>query len=443
LGQGHYFLRSPARIVLLALLLRIVLVIPSHLSILKPANDHYPANDHFRFGWEMGRVARSIATGEGFSSPYGDSTGPTAALPPAYPYLLSGVFKLCGVYSETSAIVILILDSLFSSLTCWTIFLIAEGMFGQGVAEWAGWTWAFLPSAVYLSIKSVWETTLTTFLVSLALLLALRLKPMSPLWAWLGFGSICALATLSSSVAVLVSPMLLAWPLLRCPWDTVKSLRGIGAAVLVFLLILSPWVVRNYVAFHRLILLRSNFGLELHIGNNPEANGMQVLRLHPAHNAKELEEYRGKGELAYMSSKEHAALQFIASHPKTVALLTLKRVAYWWAVGPSVSGGSPLKGGSEAAELLGYSLLSFLAVLGLGIAIRNRKEGVLLFAALLLLYPLVYYGTLVHFRYRHPLEPIMVILSIYALQRVFFGRRDRSQPATLTPGTEQLVAPRV
>ena len=76
-------------------------------------------------------------------------------------------------------------------------------------------------------------------------------------------------------------------------------------------------------------------------------------------------------------------------------------------------------------------------------AIRNRREGALLFAALLLLYPLVYYGTLVHFRYRHPLEPVMVILSVYAIQRIFFGRRDRSPSKALAPGTERLVAPRV
>ena len=37
-----------------------------------------PQEDHFAFGWEMGRVARSIALGQGFSNPYGVQTGPTA-----------------------------------------------------------------------------------------------------------------------------------------------------------------------------------------------------------------------------------------------------------------------------------------------------------------------------------------------------------------------------
>lgn len=55
--------------------------------------------DHFGFGWEVGRIARSIAIGEGFSNPYGGNTGPTAWEPPLYPYLMGGVFKVFGVYT--------------------------------------------------------------------------------------------------------------------------------------------------------------------------------------------------------------------------------------------------------------------------------------------------------------------------------------------------------
>ena len=44
-----------------------------------------PIEDHFAFGWEMGRVARSIALGQGFSNPYGVNTGPTAWEPPLSP----------------------------------------------------------------------------------------------------------------------------------------------------------------------------------------------------------------------------------------------------------------------------------------------------------------------------------------------------------------------
>src|SRR5256885_12413072 len=76
-----------------------------------------PGNDHFEFGWEMGRVARSIAQGHGFSSPYDGNTGPTAWEPPLYPFLMAGLFKLFGICSPLSPWGLLILNSLFTTPT--------------------------------------------------------------------------------------------------------------------------------------------------------------------------------------------------------------------------------------------------------------------------------------------------------------------------------------
>src|ERR1700721_3181922 len=96
-----------------------------------------PIEDHFAFGWEMGRVARSIAQGQGFSSPYGGNTGPTAWEPPLYPYLMGGVFKVFGIYTRASAWVLLTVNSFFATLTCIPIFLIARRTFGERIAMWS------------------------------------------------------------------------------------------------------------------------------------------------------------------------------------------------------------------------------------------------------------------------------------------------------------------
>src|SRR5579859_804285 len=87
-------------------------------------------DDHFGFGWEMGRVARSIAQGQGFSNPYGGNTGPTAWEPPLYPLLMGEVFKIFGVYTYASAWVLLSINSALAALTCIPIFLIAHRTFG-------------------------------------------------------------------------------------------------------------------------------------------------------------------------------------------------------------------------------------------------------------------------------------------------------------------------
>jgi 4-amino-4-deoxy-L-arabinose transferase-like glycosyltransferase len=422
LDSRSRILKSPLFIVAIALLFRILLVLLLHHNLLNPADDH------FRFGWETGRVARSVALGKGFSSPYGGETGPTAAQAPVYVYLLAGVFKLFGVYSRLSALVILILDSLFSSLTCWTIYLLASDMIGEAAAVWCGWIWAFLPSACYISAKIVWETTLTTLLMSLIVLLALRLKPASSRLAYFGVGCLCGLTALSSPAVVIVLPFILIWPAVRFWPQMRQSPLAIGGSILGFLLILTPWFVRNVYTFHRFVPFRTNLGLELQIGNNPMANGAQILELHPAHNTTELEKYRLMGELAYMDQKKREALQFISAHPGKFALVTLRRVALWWTEGGAISGGAGLLNTESIEEFIGFGTWSILAASGLFFAVRSRKEAALLLATVLLLYPLPYYVTLVHFRYRHPLEPFLVILAVLTLQRVFGRRRTASAP---------------
>src|SRR5271165_2016892 len=92
-------------IVLVAFLLRLAVITIGHTYRITPRRDH------FQYGWEMGRLARSIATGQGFSAPTDLPTGPSAWAPPLYPYILAVVFKLFGVYSALSAWVILAFNS--------------------------------------------------------------------------------------------------------------------------------------------------------------------------------------------------------------------------------------------------------------------------------------------------------------------------------------------
>src|SRR6516164_3327518 len=79
--------RSIRFIVLVALVLRLTVITVGHTYRITPRRDH------FQFGWEMGRLARSIASGQGFSSPTDLPSGPSAWAPPLYPYILAGVFK--------------------------------------------------------------------------------------------------------------------------------------------------------------------------------------------------------------------------------------------------------------------------------------------------------------------------------------------------------------
>ena len=143
--------------------------------------------DNFGFGWEMGRIAASIASGHGFANPFQTPTGPTAWEPPLTPYLMAGVFKIFGIYSHASAFVLLTINSLWSALTCIPIFLVARRSFGETVALASAWTWALLPYVIYWDIKWMWETSLSALLITAIFWLAVSMEDTDSLKPWLRF----------------------------------------------------------------------------------------------------------------------------------------------------------------------------------------------------------------------------------------------------------------
>jgi 4-amino-4-deoxy-L-arabinose transferase-like glycosyltransferase len=392
-------------IVLVALLLRLAVITVGHTYRITPRRDH------FQFGWEMGRIARSIATGQGFGSPTDLPTGPSAWAPPLYPYILAGVFKLFGVYSALSAWVILAFNSVFAALTCLTLYRIAERMYGISVARGAAWTWAVFPYAIYWPVRVVWETSLTAFLLSLALLLTLRMadEPPRPRM-WVLFGLLWGVIALTNTAVVSMMPFCLLWLLYRLPRRP-RQFIGAALCVLAAALVVSPWLLRNYEVFGKFILVRDNLPLEMYEANNDQSSGLWTRDEHPGNNPDAMRRFQELGELGFMAEKQREVRQFIREHPGRFIRFTLERAVYFWIAPP------------QAAILAGYDLMisrhtNFLlgavfAFAGLWLTVRNRTRGAFLLACLLLIYPLPYYLVMPFVRYKHPIEPEMVMLIVY------------------------------
>src|SRR5579864_835704 len=357
-------------IVLVAFLLRLSVITIGHTYRITPRRDH------FQFGWEMGRLARSVATGHGFSSPTDLPTGPSAWAPPLYPYILAGAFKLFCVYSALSAWVILTFNSIFAALTCLTLYRIAERMYGIGVARATAWTWAVFPYAIYWPVRVVWETSFTTFLLSLALLLTLRMadEPPRPR-IWILFGLLWGLIALTNTAVVSMLPFCLLWLLYQRP---PKPQQFVGAVlcVLTAALVVSPWLVRNYQVFGNFILVRDNLPLEMYEANNDQSAGLWTRNEHPGNNPEAMRRFQELGELGFMTEKRQEVKQFIREHPGRFLWFTVERGVYFWIAPP------------QATILAGYDLMisrhtnfllaAVLAFAGLWLTIRNRKRGAFL-----------------------------------------------------------------
>src|SRR5580692_1768803 len=167
------------------------------------------------FQTETGHIAYSIAGGKGFSSPFQRDSGPTAWLPPVYPYLLAGIFKVFGIYTLRSFFSALLLNILFSAGVCVPIFYAGKRIAGLGVASAAAWLWALFPNAIIIPFEWIWDTSLSALLMATLLWATLELAESGSLRNYCLYGLLWGFGLLTNPAITLLFPLLLAWAVYR------------------------------------------------------------------------------------------------------------------------------------------------------------------------------------------------------------------------------------
>ena len=366
--------------------------------------------------WAFGRIARSIVSGHGFGSPFAD-TGLSALLPPVYSYLLAGLFKIFGIETKASVLAALSLNSVFSAVTCVPVYFLAKRAFGERVAKWAGWGWAFSPYGVYYGADWAWSTPLVTLELACLFLFAWRLEDSSRTRDWAVYGALCGVAGLTEPVTLSVLPLLGVWGFYQL-YRHSRAWKGpMLAAALAGVAVLSPWIARNYAVFHRFIPVRSGYGLELYLGNNGYSTRWVNSSLHPNHSDAELSEYERVGEIAYMDHKLTQAKAYIRSHPAWFAWMTARRIVYMWTGYWSFSREYLKEEPLDPPNIFVNTTMTVLGLLGLRrVWQRDRSLGVR-FAIVLLLFPLTYYFSHPETYYFRPVDPLIVVLAAVFIAR--------------------------
>jgi Glycosyl transferase family 2/Dolichyl-phosphate-mannose-protein mannosyltransferase len=385
---------------------------------------------NFGFGWEIGRIAYSLAHGMGFSSPFGGNTGPSAWTAPVYPWIVSLAFRWFGSYSPAAAFSLLTFNSFFAALTCWTIYRTALRVFNRTVAIWSGWIWALLPYTIFWAVRYIWETSLSAFLMSLLFMLTVEMDDDERLSSWIGYGLLWGVAALTNPATLSLLPFAGCWLAYQLHRRGRHWLVPAALSAVIFWMTIMPWLVRNYAAMGHFVFIRDNAGNELRVGNNPLAEGIYVVALHPADNDLVLAKYKRMGEIAFCADQGRLAKEWIAQHPGKFAEITFRRVIFFWDGIPKLSN---VEGLAQTKNSL-FLATSILAIWGLLLALKRRVHGAFLFAALLIFYPLVYYVCFPQPRYRHPIEPELLILGVYlvseARPRTAINRSQREFPTS-------------
>jgi 4-amino-4-deoxy-L-arabinose transferase-like glycosyltransferase len=396
------------------------------------------------FDQETGSIASSLATGKGFSNPFNRETGPTAWLTPVYPLLVAASFKLFGLGSLHSFYFLVFLNIVFSAGVCIPIFSVGKRLAGLAAGSLAAWLWALFPSAILVPFEWVWDTSLAALLAALLLWATLKVAESARWRDWCGYGLLWGFALMTNPAIGALLPFLLGWAAYHARQRKAlflpAGLRKPALALLLAVLCCVPWTIRNYSVFHRFIPLRSNFPFELYIGNNENYASDHPRYPPPITKERETVRYIHMGEIPFVDEEMRKAKLFIEEHPRRVLTLFGDRFAAFWTGAPFAVQNFLATDSRLVRTVLLCSTLSGLGALaGMVVLFWRRSPFAFPLAIYPLVFPLVYYITHTSLRYRHPVDPIVLLLTAIACVAAFrslFRRQIReAEPnsvATLT-----------
>lgn len=346
---------------------------------------------------EFARIAWALVSGHGYSSPWVNTPlQPTAVEPPVYTFLLAGIFELAGAYSDASLWIGTGLNAVISACSAVMILQIGKRDFNTSAACLAAWTWSCWLYEAAASVR-LWESSLSALWLLTALWLLPKLRGSLNPRRWLLFGMLAGVAALTSPTTLAVFLPFWVWLWIRHRGQG-SSKAVVLTSIAVCILVLAPWTIRNYRVLHRLIPVRDNFGLELWIGNHEGVSHQYPLDF-PLLNPSE---YNRLGEVAFMESRRQWAITFITHHPGYFLQLSARRVLLFW----------------TAPDHSAWPWVSLLAWVGLLLALRRDRARVVPYAIVMAMFPLVYYVTHTFDTYRHPIEPVILLLAAYAVAAI-------------------------
>ena len=388
-------------IVLFAFLLRLAALVfmPEYVDLLQRQK-------------ELRNVAISLARTGDFANPYSEPTGKTAHLAPIGPLAASLVYRVFGI-SREAEFVRGLTCAIASSIVCGLTFLLGL-RFGldRRAALLAGILGALAPTGLQL----YWDLTEqdaclgTLFFVCALLVFPWDTSERYGMTHAIAFGVASGLAVLSyESLLAPVAGLLACGLVVSRHWRRPEAWRFAGLATVCLLLVVLPWSVRNWVVFHRWVLVRSNFGLEFRLAQHPMGDELNasLSMVHPYNKPEILSRVRREGEPAVYHGFLIEGLDWIRNNPVIFAKRTIRRiVTFWFPVGI---------GFRRTLASLFFVVLAFVGVQRLRKAKPRVWFGI---ACIWLTYPLVYYLVPGYVRYRQPIEFTIYLMAALEIRTV-------------------------
>lgn len=371
---------------------------------------------------EVDRIAFALAGHMGFANPFKIPTGLTSHAAPAYPFILAGIYELFGKGSPAEAVRQILSCSATSLQFALLPALATAANMSPRVGILAALLGGLSPLRHWIETKATFETPYTALLLVILTLLTLKMWNFDQLSSWRAWfhGATWGVALLFAPNLLPVLFGYLALGALRFFSSQFRSyLRFSLTLLLAAAIVLTPWTLRNYYVFHRLIFVRGNFGLELSLSNSDTALPLFEQNLYtegfqnngPLSSLPAAKAVERLGESAYYHQQLRTAYRWIASHPWRFLCLTTERVGYFWfpPLEPHLNG--------IISSLLTWCF-TLTGIAALFMMLQHHRWSALAIGVVWLTYPLVYYLLQFDLRYRYPIEWTFLFAASYGVRTV-------------------------
>lgn len=218
-------------------------------------------------------LADQVAAGEGYTYP-GVDAGPTAYYPPGYPVALGVLVAAVDVLpGDPSTYQVAVgFNLVLGMATLLMIFELGRRMVGVPVGLVAAAIMALWPNLVAHTGVILTETLFLFFFTAM-LLVALASPEVARRPGWgrvVASGVLCGAAGMVRPTSFVIVPVFL-W--LWLPEGSRVAWRRFALACGAIALLVLPWTARNALRMDAPVLISTNLGDNLCIGNNPTANG--------------------------------------------------------------------------------------------------------------------------------------------------------------------------
>lgn len=351
---------------------------------------------------------------------------------PLYPFVLGGLY---AVFGAGAMVPVLVVQALVSALAAALVALIAQRLWSLRAGWLAGVLYAVLWPSIFFAAELL-AVTWTVTLLLLALWLVLR-APADARWAYLAAGVALGVACLARPNLLVLVPVWV-WFVAR---GASGRWRSLGWPLLVAGVVLAILPVTIHNVRHGAVpsLIATSGGVNLYIGNNPEADGASVMlpevppsRLDMPENLARVAE-RETGRLLDEGAVDRhfagKALAFWTQHPGSALRLQLEKLRLLVAMNER-SNTKHLYFWRDRSSLLkwpvwvGFAPVLLLAVLGFWRRdLDGRARWLLLGSAVVFALTLAVF--FVNGRFRLPLLALLVVPAAGGLDWLWASWRSR------------------